>query len=120
MKTLLGRLAAAAAFAMLFSIPAAVAAEGERPAAPKSPAIGEEGRIDPLRREVVERGPEAEAGVLLAAAARAEVLDVFLAQRLLGDDALHFHLHRLEIRRADGQCSRRARAKLWGMSQFGR
>lgn len=42
MKTLIGRLAAAAAFAMLFSTAAAVAAEAERPAAPKAPAIAKE------------------------------------------------------------------------------
>lgn len=42
MKILFGRLAAFAAIAMLLSIPAAVAAEGERPAAPKAPSIVKE------------------------------------------------------------------------------
>lgn len=41
MRTLFGRLAAVAVIAMLFSISVAVAAEGERPAAPKAPAIVE-------------------------------------------------------------------------------
>lgn len=41
MRTLFGRLAAVAVIAMLFSISVAVAAEGERPAAPKAPAIAE-------------------------------------------------------------------------------
>lgn len=41
MRTLFGRLAAAAVVTMLFSISMAVAAEGERPAAPKLPAITE-------------------------------------------------------------------------------
>lgn len=42
MRTLFGRLAAGAVIAMLFSISVAVAAEGERPAAPKAPAIAKE------------------------------------------------------------------------------
>jgi hypothetical protein len=41
MRTLFGRLAAVAVIAMLFSISVAVAAESERPAAPKAPAIAE-------------------------------------------------------------------------------
>lgn len=43
MRTLSGRLAALAVVAMLFSISAAVAAEGERPTPPKAPAFVKEG-----------------------------------------------------------------------------
>lgn len=39
MRTLFGRLAAFAVIAMSLSIPVAVAAEGDPPAAPKAPAI---------------------------------------------------------------------------------